>query len=363
MNVMIDTVCFIVDAIRRPGIEYLLDEDEGWEAGTWQHRVGSRFAKDRWSIENKRIGLMLREFGKGQVRASVNLPKLMFGHNGRLITDEIWTTAWKWVDYVLRTLIIPPPHSREVIPGSISGMGGKFTQVDLVWQFPATPELRALTSRMRHPKIRSAVNSFNGGESHSLRGALLQVTRYDKTAELHLVSRGEPHVDRLEIRITDKGIKQYYPLMDPKRGTRLHRNWCWNTLRKVLSEMDSAMHSPRGLGLPWFLAWAEQEIPAKPVFEVYTTCVRRKRRTVRRLRRETDLAKGERFGYRALAGYFPDGRWPDVHEVIQFDKEEEAMRWRTRFAEMVVSTLGAGEYLSLDFGPPAFELKGLVGGE
>jgi hypothetical protein len=322
---MIDTLHFICGASLRPGADQVLDPREGWQYHTIENQLPNVHSSPGWQIRNRKIGLSLRTFGCGDVKVEASLPKLIYGHNGLLITPDNWELAWKWLDWFLQNLLVAHGPSQELIP--VGGMNARFTRVDLCWQFPRSAGLSLLTAGMRHACIRSGITSYNLGQTHMLRGSLLTIVRYDKTAQMHSELQKTCPVDRLEMRISEKGLKERYPT---PIGTGLSEDWCRRMIRTILADEASSIPIPQPQKIVGFLVWLQKCAPQLPIMGAYVAATGASARTQRRLRRAMDASRPDQLQSVSLLDYFPEANWPPVINVPSSEKEIATWEWLRR---------------------------------
>jgi hypothetical protein len=183
----------------------------------------------------------------------VSLPRILFGHNGCLLTtqdkiDEAMDKVFQVLDQI---------GDFDHLP--------EFRKVDLVWQFEFDPNLfLAAHNHARHRRIKRDVVKYEGG-SLMWRGSNLSVCMYDKTLEM-LKQPGK--IVRVEARLQTRALKKY---LGPDRQAGLDFHECYNAYRNILLGFCPSS-VPKFSGLAEYLAignrqkWAANGLSA---FEIY----------------------------------------------------------------------------------------------
>lgn len=161
--------------------------------------VKPSFGADSVIVTHTQTRLRTRIWGSFVVWVEVSLPKVLFGHNGRLLSsqDEI-DSAFRRVDRILDRFSTGSNHGRE------------FSRVDLVWQFKGDPKVFANAHRdSRHPMIhRSAIDY--GGNQLVWQGSKLRIGMYDKVLEQTRKRTGD--VMRVEIQLRGDRLRKVFGL-------------------------------------------------------------------------------------------------------------------------------------------------------
>jgi hypothetical protein len=211
-------------------------------------------------------------YGEGDAicyhRAS--LPRLLYGHNGKLIKDQAE------LDNALELL---QAKGDEI--GNLTHSGHHFTRVDLVWQFRGDPARFVLAHRhARHPRIHSDPVQY-ASRSLALEGSEMRISIYDKTLE-RFKRNGD--VVRVEVQLRGDRLKE--ELGAKKRVTKLDFSDCYRAYRRILLGFcPPAIPEVGSIGN--FLAIGEREgwqAAGIPAFDLYTADLGQRQR--RRLQRQ-----------------------------------------------------------------------------
>ena len=115
-----------------------------------------------------RDGVRFWHDGFGNCKAEAELPKLLWGHNGRLVSSQAE------LDESVARL-------RSILSQHVDFSSWQLVVVDLVWQFKARTEDIILAHQwVRFPGVRSFPSLFCGGKAISWRGARLALKFYRK---------------------------------------------------------------------------------------------------------------------------------------------------------------------------------------
>lgn len=180
---------------------------------------------------HKETGLRLQGVGTancGRIETlEVSLPKLLFGQNGRLITDQ------RQLDEsicILRKLL------GDVLGAEFTKMTeAHLTRVDLVWQYRRDPaKMIEDLSKVRHPQVRKA-NRVYQGESVNFPGRERFLRIYDKEKE-QKGRRGE--VTRIELQLRGKALKDDLARKDRVTIKDLKFDTCYKAYRDFLMRFE-----------------------------------------------------------------------------------------------------------------------------
>ena len=106
--------------------------------------------------------------GLGDCRAEAELPKLVWGHNGHLISNQVELDA-------------SVERFRSILSQQVEITSWRLALVDLVWQFQTRPaEVILAYQWQRFPGVRSLPSLLCGGKEISWRGSRLTLKFYDK---------------------------------------------------------------------------------------------------------------------------------------------------------------------------------------
>ncbi len=177
-------------------------------------------------------GLGITMFGKGtqfDVTHVDSLPKILFGHNGRLISsnDEIYA-ALRMVDEAIHLIAVLGQRHSE------------FTRVDLVWQFPIPFSLLETTHKYRRQPHAKKDPVLHPGESIEIPLDGQRINLYDKVRHLRSKRQGEisdgQSVSRCEIQLRAKRLKKYFGSGDGLLRS-LDIDTCYQIYRSILLEV------------------------------------------------------------------------------------------------------------------------------
>ena len=275
---MIDTV-----KIFSPS-ELLNSNDPTWKVSNYYCPVGdpdgiSYISERSFVFADPKTGY--RGFGeRGEVRYhEASLPRLLHGHNGRLIKNQ------GEVDAALKLL---QQKADEVCNASF--LNHHYTRVDLVWQFRGDTADYILAHRnARHPRIRRGP-SFYEPRSMAFKGSEMRIAIYDKVLEQ---SKLKGDVVRVEVQLRGGRLKE--ELGQGNRVVKLDFTACYEAYRRImLGFVPSTI--PKAGSIAEFLAIGEREgweSGGIPAFEIYTRGMCR--RQVDRIRRDIAAFRPEHF--------------------------------------------------------------------
>lgn len=113
-------------------------------------------------------GVRFYHDGFGNCKAEAELPKLLWGHNGHLISNQAELDA-------------SVARFRSILSQQAEFSSWQFVLIDLVWQFQTrTVDVILAHQWLRFPNVRSLPTLFCGGKSISWRGARRGLKFYDK---------------------------------------------------------------------------------------------------------------------------------------------------------------------------------------
>jgi hypothetical protein len=170
-------------------------------------------------VTSSRIRIRTDSSGENIVWAEASVPRLLFGHNGRVLEDQ------KQIDEALNKMqnelsifaIVPPVSQLQA------------GRVDIAWNFPvlARPLIMA-HGYLRVPTIRKGPTRFSDDTGISWRGARSQMvfTMYDKSKQMHVPGS----VLRVELSLRNHRLRERFPDTSWQSFDR-H----WEVFREVLS--------------------------------------------------------------------------------------------------------------------------------
>lgn len=200
--------------------------------------------------------------------AEASLPALLFGNNGRLLTnqDELDTAFEHLRGTVLKLAEVPPVLEWQL------------RRLDLCWNFdlPARPFIYAHAS-LRIPGIRSMACLFGGGSGVSWRGTRSRflVTLYDKSRK----SGANGNVLRAEVRLCGRHLVRRFPHGEWRQFAAL-----WQAFREVLTSIPPISKPEAVTDLATAVGMEPPEVRTR----ILARLAGRPERTFRRLRRRVE---------------------------------------------------------------------------
>ena len=253
---MIDTI-----TVKQTGIL----ESPGILPEGWSDNISVRNDKRNFHIWNEDSHLQMFGIGTDYIGGfRVSLPKLLYGHNGRLVTtdtqvrlafSQIIDDTSKFVNWVE-----PSPCY--------------FTRVDLVWQFSGriTDFINA-HRQIRHPMIRNKSIEYQGS-SLTFPGKNCRISMYDKNLESHKIPGG---IVRVEVQLQGPVLKRLIGDGCQPNMSNISIEKCYAVYRKILTRFHPRrVFKPSNLaeflsigikdnwqadGQPCFDIWASQKSP------------------------------------------------------------------------------------------------------
>lgn len=136
------------------------------------------------------------------------LPKLLYGHNGKLIRNQSdLDRALMRLDRVLYFLSHPLEDQESIVSDLPPVFKGHLCRVDLVWQFDHPVQtIREVLQDAKHPRIHGRPNLY-GDQNITFNGKNLRVSIYDKLEERKAFRVATPtasNVCRIEFQIKSK---------------------------------------------------------------------------------------------------------------------------------------------------------------
>lgn len=259
---MIDTVRYTCHApYRQPLTQNNLPH--GWrliETGKDHSRSESAFPHFR--LENDLSGMVIYGNAHCVENIQVSLPRVLWGHNGRLITtQQQLEDAIGWAIAIAAQVLDVKNSQPANLPGF--GLMSHFTRIDLVWQFPAHPSILDILENADHPRIRKRPIIYQF-ESVTLPGSLFRIRAYDKIKEMKLHNKpGNQPVHRLEVQLKQKALDENR-WVNGEGHTKVSLQWALGTYRKILSELNCEPRTQLGRGsINDFLAYLKRDAPFK----------------------------------------------------------------------------------------------------
>jgi hypothetical protein len=260
---MIDTISFTTNARFKSWLGDFTSLPLDWFASA-RGRLSKDLNTQSMALVCKPIDLRIYRQGPTVTSVGVNLPKLLFGHNGRLIENKSqFELGMQWLDWILRQVLEPNWPNDGFVPGyTHSTPDGHFTRIDLAWQFPASLGLRSALEFARHPKIRSHTSNIRG-QTVELRGTLLTIKVYDKLRQMlkmvKMVKSNQPAIDRWEVSLIAKGLAEVYQTHDGLGYSQITWLWIEHTMRKIAAELECTVALVNDYGIAAFIAYLQRK--------------------------------------------------------------------------------------------------------
>ena len=237
---MIDTVRLFCPHERLPDVPH--DWDLTTYASSKVRSGGEVVERAGFTLEHRPTGLRAKGSGTTIEWVEASLPRLLYGHNGRLITcQHDIDRAMRMVSRLLKQV------------GEQLTALRYFTRVDLVWQFQGDPAaFMAAHRNCKHRSIRKEAGSFNHN-SLWWHGSEMRVSMYDKVLE-QTGKAGD--VVRVEVQLRGKRLKKELA-EDDGRVTSLDFDTCYRAYRRILLGFSPAS-LPKAGSMAQMLALAER---------------------------------------------------------------------------------------------------------
>jgi hypothetical protein len=229
----------------------------------------------------------------------VSLPRLLHGHNGKLIKSQAEIDKALWL---LRRKL------NEI--GIRQSAECWFNRVDLVWQIRAEPgDFICAHKNCRHKKIRKEQGHYTG-QSLYWKGSELLVRMYDKVLEM---SKKPGSIVRVEAQLRGRTLKKQ---LSDGAGHVKHLNFeqCYQAYRNLMLGFCPAA-LPKASGLVDILAIAQQEgweSKGVSAFDIWARSKSTKQK--RRVQRELAMRRIEIYKI-DWSGLLPADRLPPAVEV------------------------------------------------
>ena len=320
-----------------PELNVLSNLPKPWEAKAYGTFTGDRHTQEVTLI-CKPIGL--RIFGNTTRfhAVEVSLPRILFGHNGRLIKNaKEFENAFACLEFVLNSLLTPlPPNTRLIPDGEKRTPDCHYTRVDLPWQFPAEVRVRMALENARHEKIHSYPSSFKGGQTIHLKGAFLEICAYDKIREMKLIKEYSHEIDRVEFRAKNKALSEIYLFNDGTGYTHINLTWCQETMRRIAAETHAEVPPVGGNGIHQFIADVDTKHPTLDILNWYIVSRGLARESARKFRNRVEQSRRPVQRGLSFSELFPKGGWPAPVEVELPDREKEHTEWLAQYVRQTV---------------------------
>ncbi len=324
---MIDTIRFTARASIRAAFHDVHNLPFDWDSNETKrhdHQGDRAFT----TIECSSVGLSIYVREDHYVTIDANLPKLLWGHNGRLIaTQEDFEKAMQWLDYFLCQLLEPQFPDAGFIPGyGQKKTSGHFTRIDMPWHFPYESGVFQSLRDASHPKIRSSASLLKGSTVY-LSGSFLGITAYDKIRELRLRERFSKRIYRVEFRLQKKALSKVYRSHDGRGYTCLDFNWLQSTMIAVASEMDCDIQPPGDGKIAGYVSLMELLAPRVKPLDLYIADQQLSPERARRFRKEVEARLRHQRAPIPFAVYFPANGLSEPLHITMPEVEATHVEW------------------------------------
>ena len=313
---MIDTIiykCFL--ALLYPG-----SWPRGWRG--WKSiKGGDELADEDHAMQNDLLGLRVFVHADVIIKVEADLPKLLYGHNGRLLKgqDDI-DAALERLKLALKTVSRPHGVRSGYYPGDRKGdFSTYYIRVDLAWQFDLKPSVVLLAMRSaKHPEI----NKRNGeylDQTLAFPGTKIRISMYDKKAKAR--ASCAHNVFRVELQLRDHKIAEHFGL-EERELQDLSFEDAYRVYRNAIGRFGSDLiPDPNGKGtIEDFLAWAVVKLRHDDPVGVYCVTKNIGRRGTQALRKRVGQRVPTLMNH-SWSRLLPEGQVPPVVEIRNPEKE------------------------------------------
>lgn len=319
---MIDTITFTSFLALLPSSQWI----KGWRSWRPEGDSGQPFTGYERIVKHDLLGIRLFvQAGSGiVVRVEADLPKLLFGHNGRLITTQAQLDcAFARLRQALQTVCqLASPH-RGYHPGDLAGdTATHCTRIDLAWQFDLAPAFVFLALRnAKHTEIHKRKGEWQD-ETLVFPGTKLRISIYDKKRKER--ARCEHNVLRFEVQLHDDKIDRHFGV--PKNGVlqRLLIDTAYAAYRNVFLGFGSDLvPDPARRGSIFdYVAWVVTKLQDDDPVGVYCLTKRMCPQRSRDFRKKVGL-RVPRLVHFSWADILPEGHQPPAVEIFCKRKERK----------------------------------------
>lgn len=331
---MIDTIAFTTSACLLPRFRDITNLPIGWRAkacGELQDRHAQKL-----DLFCEPIDLHLYGIASHLTSVRANLPKILWGHNARLIKSrQEFEKAMSWLKLFLVSIVAPLPPDTEIIPQQTSGIStNHYTRIDLAWHFPAEAGVFAALSEVKHDKIRAGPSLIKGQTVH-LEGSFLEILVYDKVRQMGVMKQFPELLHRVEFRLKGKALKEDYCGNDGAGYSHLPFEWCPIVMRRIAGETHASFLPGGKPGIHQFVADLDHEYPVIRIVDRYIGSQGLTRESARKFRNRVNQLRRPRQSSRSFVDFFPAGDWTTPPELELPKDEKRHHDWRY---EYVLST-------------------------
>ena len=338
---MIDTICFTTSASLKRDFRVPDQLPKDWTAKACGAYTNDPISQ-KFILQCEPIGLRISGHQSHLTRVEVSLPKILWGHNAKLIkTGEAFTSALGWLNYILRSILDPLPPNVGLIPDSMASTPDcHYTRIDLPWHFPADSGVFIALSNARHGKIRSLPSLIKGQTVH-LQGSFLEILVYDKIREMGRMKDFPYVVYRAEFRLKGKALSEFYRSPDGCGYTHLTFGWSRQVRRKLAMETHAGL-LPQcdGNSIYDYVAYLESNHPTIEATNLYIHILSLKRESARKFTKLVYVRRGPPQATRTFAEFFPSGEWPAPPEVELPHEERQHWAWLDQYRQQFDQSCG-----------------------
>jgi hypothetical protein len=258
-------------------------------------------------------------------KVEADLPKLLHGHNGRLLkSQQEIDAALARLKAVLETISQGLGTKNGFFPGDVPGdVWTYYTRIDLVWQFDLPPALVLLALRnAKHPEITKRTGEWQD-QTLVFPGTKIRISMYDKKAKMRASC---PHnVMRVEIQLHDEKIAEHIDF-DGTVLKDLSFNAVYTAYRDSLLQFGfNRMPDPGARGtIKDYIAWAVTVLPDIDAVGMYCAIRKMCPRKARDLRKQVGLRVPKLVGF-SWSTLLPADHTPPVVEIAS-PRKENAVR-------------------------------------
>jgi hypothetical protein len=331
-SAMIDTIAFTISGHLRSEYDSIHDLPRAWKS-----KACGDLERDKEfqsvMLTCKPIDLTIFGSGRGFNSVRANLPKLIWGHNGRVITTEAeLTLSFQWLEYLLGLILKPSFPNKAFVPGLPDTPDSHYTRIDLAWQFEPEKGVFYALSNAEHEKIRSLPSLIKGQTVH-LRGSFLEILCYEKVRQMQLRSHLGNEVHRVEFRLKNRALNDVYLGPKGEGYTCIPFEWCKHLMRRIAAETEGHPLAVAKGTIAQFLAEIDAEAPGFRIVEKYKHFRRMRPESARKLEKQIRSCRHTTPGMRTFADYFPMGDWPPPIQIPLPQHEEWHQWWLAQHIE------------------------------
>lgn len=243
-------------------------------------------------------------------KVECELPYLLFGHTGRLISSvQQLQAALQRLEWLIR-FILDDKYLASLSAGYSVLNDMYFKRIDLVWQYDvAMPLLTPAMRLAKHKRIQSGATVY-GSQNLTFPGKNLKAVFYDKQLKM---KRKPGDVTRIEFKVEGKEYVADLFEVDKTKGLRsFDLQDLYNRYRVLVLGFVSTSPCtvPSGKSVEDFLAIAEKRHPG--ITELYFQVRRSKRQTQTKTKAKIRSRKMHTFN---ISDLVPAGHIPSIVEV------------------------------------------------